>query len=289
MKLPKKDVKLFYKLHHSLLYYANTQYDLIDVDSPQEMKETLPAEVKVIADELYKHPHVINEFIQENPYNFSSDELHIIQEWNNFIKGDFIILRHLKKYTIFLDEKEQKAYGVYRLYCPFEELVGLLPVMAHAVLLPFKGKIIFDGMLFRYNVTLSSGLRRNLNDTYQKAKFRYGIIESIPFSEKGEKSDEETLKFYLKSERNRDMYWEEIWDLIYGDPALEIVYHQEMGNVYARGLKKELRTIGVTKGWFAILEGVSIASGVTKDETERIVKSIVPKKKLKFVYYFQLT
>ena len=288
MKLPKKEVELFYKLYHSLLYYTNTKYDVVDVDSREEMKEILPVEVETITDELYKHSDVINEFIQENPYNFSSDELHIIQEWNHFIKRDFIILRHLKKYTIFLDEKGIKAYGVYTLYCTLEELIGPLPAMVHSVLLPFKGKIIFDGSLFRYNVRLGSGFRRNLNDVYQKAKFRHGIIESIPFSEKGEKSDEETLKFYLKSERNRDMYWEGIWELLYGDPVLEIVYHQEMGKIYARGLKKELRERGLTKGWFALLEGVSIASGVTRSETERTVKSIVPKEKLKFVYYFQL-
>ena len=34
------------------------------------------------------------------------------------------------------------------------------------------------------------------------------------------------------------------------------LYHQEMGKIHARTYGKRLREIGVSKGWFAILDGV---------------------------------
>lgn len=290
MKVSQEDAELFYSLYHPLLYYVNTKYDLTYIEIPEEIRETCPEEIRDLGDELCNHPEVIQEFVEENPFNFSPNELDIVKGWKHFVRGRFIILRSLKKYTIFLEVKKEppKAYGVLALYSPFEEVVGPLPVMVETILLPFKGKIVYDGIMNRSSLSFSSSVRSNFNDTYQKAKFRFGIIESLPFSAEGEKSDEEKLTFYLKSERNRDQYWEEIWELIDKNPPLITVYHQEMGKAYARTLAKDLRKMGITKGWFAVFEGLPFASGTTKDDTEKVVKCILPEEKWEFVYYFQL-
>lgn len=49
-----------------------------------------------------------------------------------------------------------------------------------------------------------------------------------------------------------------------------------------------MREIGFTDTWFAILEGVIIASGKTRDEVERILQDILPIGKESFVYIFHL-
>jgi hypothetical protein len=49
-----------------------------------------------------------------------------------------------------------------------------------------------------------------------------------------------------------------------------------------------LREIGLNNAWFAILEGIVIASGKTKDEVEQTLQDIVPIEKKEFVYIFQL-
>ena len=161
--------------------------------------------------------------------------------------------------------------------------------MVEAVLLPFNDKIIYDSIFFPYSMTFGGGIRRSFNDAYQEAKSRFGIITSLPFStEKVEQNDAANLRFYLRSKRNREMYWEEIEELINKDPNLLTLYHQEMGKIHARTYGKRLREIGLTNAWFAILEGMTIASGATKDEVERILQCILPTEKRKFVYIFQL-
>jgi hypothetical protein len=288
MRLPKKDVELFYKLYHQLLAYANAKYHLLDIESPEDIRRSIPAGLDSLRKKVYEHPKIINEFITKNPYNLTSSELKIVEEWNRFVKGEFIILRHLKNYTLFLElEEPPKAYGVLALCSPFDELTHPPPVMVWTVLLPFKGKIIYDGLLFARNVLFGSGYRESFNDTYQEAKFRFGIIESLPFQEERKKSDEDILRFYLKNERNREIYWEEIEKLI-KDPRLLVVYHQEMGKVASREAKKLLRKVGLSRGWFAILEGMPVASGVTKDAVTNVVRDIVPEERWEFVYYFQL-
>jgi hypothetical protein len=95
------------------------------------------------------------------------------------------------------------------------------------------------------------------------------------------------LRFYLKTRQNRDRYWEDIWGLIGKKPALRLLYHQEMGKVHARHYKKKFNEIGISKGWFAVLEGMVVASGGTRDEAEQAMKKIVPSEKRAWVYYFQ--
>lgn len=101
----------------------------------------------------------------------------------------------------------------------------------------------------------AAGFRRSLNEAYEEAKSRFGIITSLPFStEAVEQSDADRLRFYLKNKRNRE----------------------------------RLREIGFGGAWFAILEGIIIGSGPTKDAVEEILQKTVPTEKSEFVHIFHL-
>ena len=109
--------------------------------------------------------------------------------------GEFYVYRCLKKYTVFLTTREPVvAYGVLSLTDPLEELIGhRLPHLCKAVLLPFKGRIVYDGMLAGYNVHFGGGIRRRLKESYDDAKRRMGIITSLPPPAVGHESTGERL------------------------------------------------------------------------------------------------
>ena len=48
------------------------------------------------------------------------------------------------------------------------------------MLLPFQGKIVYDGLLSSHNVMFGAGSRRMLNDSYRAAKQRLGVVTSLP-------------------------------------------------------------------------------------------------------------
>jgi len=48
------------------------------------------------------------------------------------------------------------------------------------VLLPFNGQIVYDGVLQTYSTTLGSGDLRSLEDSYDNASKRQGVITSLP-------------------------------------------------------------------------------------------------------------
>ena len=63
-----------------------------------------------------------------------------------------------------------------------DEIIEMMPcpppVLVSAVLLPWKGQIVCDGLILIYNVMLGGGIRKNLKESYRQAKAR-GIITSL--------------------------------------------------------------------------------------------------------------
>lgn len=51
--------------------------------------------------------------------------------------------------------------------------------MVDAVLLPFKGGIVYDGLLQTYSISFGGGIRSDLNHTYMTAKQKEQIITTL--------------------------------------------------------------------------------------------------------------
>ena len=49
-----------------------------------------------------------------------------------------------------------------------------------------------------------------------------------------------------------------------------------------------MHKIGFTNVWFAILEGIVVASGLTRGGVEQILQEIIPAEKRELVYVFHL-
>ncbi len=289
MQLSEEKIELFYALWYSLLGYTNDKFKVLkDVRTQEDCEKTPFEELSKIRDVLYKNPKTIESFAEENPCDFSKSQLEIIESWKDFKQGRFYIFRYLKNYTVFLEinNDDPKAYGVLSLISTFEEMIGSrLPIMVEAVLLPFEDQIIYDSIFAPYSVFFGGGTKRRFNEAYRQAKARYGIITSLAFSEKKE-SDMDTLAFYLLSEDRRQLYEREIEKLINKGHSLLVFYHQEMGKIFAREVKKKLKKHDII-GWFGIVGDLIVASGTTRKELEKNIERIVPEKK-ELVYIFQM-
>ena len=126
-------------------------------------------------------------YLKDPPKKLSAEEHEIIHGWKKFVRGDFFIERLLKKYAIFIED--EKVYGVLALYETFEKILPYvrLPYYGKAVLLPFKGQIIYDGMLQGYRMTFGGGIKSRLKETYMAAKQNGRIIESFDPHRQAEK------------------------------------------------------------------------------------------------------
>ncbi|MGL6097744.1 MAG: DUF6398 domain-containing protein, partial [Fimbriiglobus sp.] len=184
--MPPPELDLFFRLHRTLLFFVNQRLKVIPdkLASPEDFAALSPGVRLKVRDALTANLGLIESFVAENPASLSDDDLDIVRSWRHLVAGKFYVFRELKKYTVFLStEKQPVAYGVLALSQPFEDLIGpYLPVLTQTVLLPFKGRIVYDGLMSSYNVTFGPGIRRNLNEDFKTAKDRHGIVTSLPVS-----------------------------------------------------------------------------------------------------------
>ena len=170
---------------------------------------------------------------------------------------------------------------------PLWEIIPVQPpARVDAVLLPFKGRIIYDGLIKADRILFGSGMARELRAICERTVMEHGLVESLPYQEPAKPSEEEKLEFYLSTKERREQNWEEIEKLL-KNTDLQPTYFREMGKANARQLKKQLRNVGVKSGWFAVANNVIVASGKTKKDLERIVENIIPNHGKESIYVFE--
>jgi hypothetical protein len=181
MKLSTTDADLFYKLMWRLQFYVNQQRHILPhVTSLDEYAAMSMTDKAPVRDALWENPGLIDAYFAENPDGLPAEELAIVLKWKRFVAGTFQIFRFLKKHTIFIGENSQ-VYGVLGLQDSLEDMFWghKPPIMVKAVLLPFKGQIIYDGMMSVYSIFFGGGIRSGLNEDYMAAKQNGRIITSL--------------------------------------------------------------------------------------------------------------
>lgn len=181
MLLPPEDALLFISLYSSLIGFAAGRLGgvagIFDTKTFHRASNNARAEAR---DKLLGHITLIDDFVDENPYQFPEKALSNVLKWGHFISDKFFIERDLKSYTVFLnDDDPPKAYGVLGLTDEIVEMIPYpLPVFVSAVLLPWKGQIVCDGLILIYSVRLGRSIRKNLTESYRQAKAQ-GIVTSL--------------------------------------------------------------------------------------------------------------
>jgi hypothetical protein len=186
MLLTPQEAQLFFKLYRSLMCFVNERLQIVpDVGTPDEFSAVSPETRLKVREAYLGDRELLGLFVDANPFDLSDAELKIVASWRHQVSGKFFVFRYLKNYAVFLGAEDPPvAYGVLGLTDPLEDMIGpYLPVWVETMLLPFKDKIVCDGLLSTYGISFGPGIRRDLNESYKEAKERQGIVTSLPVDE----------------------------------------------------------------------------------------------------------
>ncbi len=291
MQLSEQEYNKFIFLYNWLLFSAAIYHELLPETTTYEEYDTCSIDQKfTFRNALLEDLEAIDVFIENNKLRLSEEDIAIMQGFKHFIKDDFFIVKYLKKHTLFLGNKY--VFGVHSLSDNLKEMFwGRTAVRVHAVLLPFKDKIIHDGIMQTYNVQFGAGIKRSLKSEATQKQAQYGIITSLPVGKSvaGKKmSDKEQLEIYMKNEDNRNRFWYDIVDLRDKNKELENHYFYLWAKIHARKKKKTLKEIGIKGYHFAMTDSTVLASAKTKKALETQLNLMVPKENLPAVYIFKL-
>jgi hypothetical protein len=184
MLLSREEAEQFFKLHCALMQFVMERIRGDGDLASAPAYRSLPSEQRQkMVQAFLGRLDLIDAFIAANPARLSEEELEIVSSWRHLVAGRFIALRQLKKYMVLLaGDKKCLAYGVTGLVDPMERVIpNPLPAMVEMVLLPFRGKIIYDGIVSAFNVTFGPGSRRGFEEDFRTAKATNGIATSLPW------------------------------------------------------------------------------------------------------------
>ncbi len=290
MRLSEEEYYQYLNIHRGLLHFVAESEGIVNGISIDDFNKEL-LELKFEAREiLYENLEYIDQFMAQNPLNLSKEDLEIVDAFRHVKLGQFWVYKFLKKHTIFLDD--DYVYAVLALNDPLEEVLrSSPPVLIRTALLPFKGKIIYDGMVQGYNMYFGGGIKSSLKDQYEMSKAQYGIITELPISSKISRkklSDKTRLEVYMKTQKSLEENWPLIEDLIDEHPKLENTYLRLLGKLEARKHKKTLKELGVKNFHFAISSATIITSAPSEKLLQEQLKTMLPEKNLDAIYTFKV-
>ncbi len=289
MRLSEEEYYQYLAIHPKLIYYAGKKMQLIPSSATLEefsnyaVKEKLPSR-----EALYDNIHLLDDYLKEHSENLSEEAKEIIEGFKHFRRGTFYIVKLTKKYAYFLGEKY--VYGVHALNDPFEMFWGnKMPVMVKATLLPYKGKIIYDGIISEYPMYFGKGMASSLKNNATLAEGKYGLITELPEKANDNVGPEQALLLLMKTKSSREHNWYEIEGLLEAHPELIPIYIKEWGRINSRNKKKAIREMGIKKRWFAMYNDTIILSGKSEKELRMAMSEIIPDAtKREGVYYFKV-
>jgi hypothetical protein len=182
MRLSQQNIVRFYHIWLALLNYVNDQLHL-DLDFP-EVAGAGPISkqaIQQLRDSVWAHDDVRERFVAENPAQLAAEDLAIVASWDYRVAGRFSVVRHLKKYTLFLSHTTPAhVYGVLGLVSAIEDVIPMHPPFyVDATLLPFEHQIIYDTLLIPYNILLGPAISSGITDQSRTLQEREGIITSL--------------------------------------------------------------------------------------------------------------
>ena len=178
MRLEQSDAELFYRLWFPLLDFVNSKYHVCPETETIDQRQGVDArDAKAIADYLWSHTGVIEEYlvVAELPNEYAQ----IVAGWKQRKPGRYILERHLKKGSVFISAEDGTVYMVKGLFSTWAEMLGEAPVLLDAVLIPFQGSIISDGLVVPYQIYFGKGAKEDFKDAYMNAKRNNAIRFSI--------------------------------------------------------------------------------------------------------------
>jgi len=180
MTLNPQEYYNYLKTHIEFLYFIGKKEGIIDstIDLPS-FRNSGKDIMFQCRQKLINNISLLDEYLTHKSSLLSDDEMDILTGFYGKITSTFIILKCLTHHAVFIDTKDNKFYAVKALGEGFDALLDYFPIMCEATILPFKNKIIYDGFMQPYKITIGPNIRRSMHEDYQQAKREGKIISTL--------------------------------------------------------------------------------------------------------------
>ena len=174
----------FFRLFLPLLQAVNYNYEISDTLEDQ-LRAGRPSmrDLKEVAAALWEDTGILDEYIKavSEQDGLSEEDRLVLESWKHPVSATFVLERHLSKGSIFINPETGKVYLVKGLTQKWSEMFPWAkpPIVLEAILIPFCGCIISDGLVAPLRVSLGPGYKESFKQQYLEAKQSGKIITSL--------------------------------------------------------------------------------------------------------------
>jgi hypothetical protein len=119
---------------------------------------------------LYSNPSAIEK------YKIDDEDFRIAL--SRAIYGQFIFLKKYKNWYAFQHVKTGRYFAALGLTSPIEEMIEDFSIIETA-LVPFKGRIVCDGLIVNKNILLGKNMMADCRDGYLQAKKSGDLVQTL--------------------------------------------------------------------------------------------------------------
>ncbi len=181
-QLSPDECRLFYETWYGLMGFVNERAGVIKAKIKPEYPNTVSdMMVHKVREVLWEKPEMIDEYISKT--ELPQEKIDILKRWRtNYKKGMFFILEYQPEYAVAIatnKQGEDRLYGIKGISNSIANALRRdLPAQIETVLLPFKGKIIYDSFMGSMPIGFAEGAKAVFREMYDKA-IKHGIITSL--------------------------------------------------------------------------------------------------------------
>ena len=176
--LCKKAADHYYKLYFALLDYINKKYKIhTEIKKIYKQEELDVNQLYDIDKYLWEHKEIIDDFIKDNNYKFTEEELSEVNEFKNAVTSDyFVIVGFDKEYTKILSD-DGKLYMVKGIRADFDKIMNPkeLPTIISTTLLMFNGNIVFKSFFGKIDIVFGNDVKKDIVDKMKSAVVHYHL------------------------------------------------------------------------------------------------------------------
>lgn len=126
-----------------------------------------------------ENSHIIEDFLAQQKV-MSEDDIQTIRAWKKSSRESYIISRHYEEYSTFIPVGQNKVFGVLALTEDFFEVLPQEPpVLVETSLLPYKGQIVWDGLVALSPLVFGSNYTASFIEISDGARKKGKVITSL--------------------------------------------------------------------------------------------------------------
>ncbi|MDR1061299.1 MAG: SEC-C domain-containing protein [Clostridiales bacterium] len=181
-QLSQSECVLFYETWYGLMGFINEKRKILKTAIkpvyPNPIGEELIYRVR---EELWENVGLIDEYLAAT--ELPPEKISLLESWRDHHKKDmFFLLEYRPEHAVVLvpgEDGDDRLYGVKGISNSMAAIMKRrLPIQLETVLLPFKGKIIYDSYMRPFPIAFGEGIMKSLGEWRDKA-MAHGIISSL--------------------------------------------------------------------------------------------------------------